>query len=248
MKIITVTNQKGGVGKSTIAVHLAMALSEVGKKILFVELDPQANSSKSLKKAGCVAKFGASQLFDNVKLPLEPNDGISLIEADPKMADMERAPLTVMATFKDQLSYLSSKFDYCVIDTPPSLGLRMSAALIVADYVLSPIELEEYSIDGITKMLQTIFGVKDKWNPDLTFLGILVNKFNSRSESQKKAFRELLEHYSNLLIRSKIAIRSSIPEALSQGIPVWNLNKTSAREAAKEYQEAFKIIFEKIGA
>ncbi|MCV5676224.1 ParA family protein, partial [Escherichia coli] len=68
-----------------------------------------------------------------------------------------------MSTFKDHLAALASQFDHCVIDTPPTLGLRMSAALIVANHVLSPIELEEYSIDGITKMLQTIFGVKLKW-------------------------------------------------------------------------------------
>ena len=133
------------------------------------------------------------------------------------MADIERAPLTVMSTFKDHLTALASQFDHCVIDTPPTLGLRMSAALIVANHVLSPIELEEYSIDGITKMLQTIFGVKSKWNPDLNFLGMLPNRFNSRSEDQKKTLMNLVENYAHLLIRARIGIRSSIPEALSEG-------------------------------
>lgn len=186
MNIITVTNQKGGVGKSTIAVHLAMALQERGDRVLFVELDPQGNASKTLEKAGGVAALQASQLFEEQQLTITPNEGITLINADAKMADIERAPLTVMSTFKDHLAALASQFDHCVIDTPPTLGLRMSAALIVANHVLSPIELEEYSIDGITKMLQTIFGVKLKWNPDLNFLGMLPNRFNSRSEDQKK--------------------------------------------------------------
>ena len=176
MNIITVTNQKGGVGKSTIAVHLAMALQERGDRVLFVELDPQGNASKTLEKAGGVAALQASQLFEEQQLTITTNEGITLINADAKMADIERAPLTVMSTFKDHLTALASQFDHCVIDTPPTLGLRMSAALIVANHVLSPIELEEYSIDGITKMLQTIFGVKSKWNPDLNFLGMLPNR------------------------------------------------------------------------
>ncbi|WP_039906773.1 ParA family protein [Candidatus Regiella insecticola] len=247
MNIITVTNQKGGVGKSTIAVHLAMALQERGDRVLFVELDPQGNASKTLEKAGGVAALQASQLFEEQQLTITPNEGITLINADAKMADIERAPLTVMSTFKDHLTALASQFDHCVIDTPPTLGLRMSSALIVANHVLSPIELEEYSIDGITKMLQTIFGVKLKWNPDLNFLGMLPNRFNSRSEDQKKTLMNLVENYAHLLIRARIGIRSSIPEALSEGIPVWQLKKTSAREAGKEFQEAFKLIFEKMG-
>ncbi|MDD0622001.1 ParA family protein, partial [Shigella sonnei] len=202
MNIITVTNQKGGVGKSTIAVHLAMALQERGDRVLFVELDPQGNASKTLEKAGGVAALQASQLFEEQQLTITPNEGITLINADAKMADIERAPLTVMSTFKDHLTALASQFDHCVIDTPPTLGLRMSAALIVANHVLSPIELEEYSIDGITKMLQTIFGVKSKWNPDLNFLGMLPNRFNSRSEDQKKTLMNLVENYAHLLIRA----------------------------------------------
>lgn len=249
MKIIVVTNQKGGVGKSVFSTHIAMGLAEEPgmNRGLFIEFDAQGNSSKTIKKSGAKVIAQASQLFSDEPLNIDPVDGLNLIEADAKLADIERAPLDVMGYLKDQMNTLAPYFDYCVIDTPPTLGLRMTAALIVADYVLAPIELEEYSIDGITKMLQTVFGVKQKWNPDLEFLGMLPNRFNSRSEEQKRTLVSLLENYSHLLIPAKIGIRASIPEALAEGLPVWKLKKTAAREAAKEFQEAFNVIFTKMG-
>lgn len=123
----------------------------------------------------------------------------------------------------------------------------MTAALIVANYVLSPIELEEYSIDGIEKMLKTVFGVKNKWNPDLNFLGMLPNRFNPRSEAQRETLKQLLSKYAHLLIAAKIGIRSSIPEALSEGKPVWHLKKTAAREATKSSGKPLALSLKKWG-
>lgn len=247
MEIITISNQKGGVGKSTVAVHQAMDLQEKAKRVLFLDLDPQANATKTLERIAPAANVTASQLFTSSVAAVEPAEGITLIHADGAMADIERAEPSVLSTFKQNMDNLGEAFDYCVIDTPPTLGLRMTAALLVADYVLAPIELEEYSIDGITKMLQTVFGVKEKWNPDLNFLGMLPNRFNPRSLAQKETLTNLVKNYSHLLIKARIGIRSSIPEALSEGIPVWQLKKTSAREAGREFQEAFAIIYEKMG-
>jgi chromosome partitioning protein len=245
VKTIVLTNQKGGVGKTTIAVHLAMALLAAGKRVLFVDIDPQANSSKTLG-SNVVGVF-TSQMFEESAISFDIREGINLIQADSKMVDIEQKRLSVVRNFKAHLERLNDDFDFCIIDSPPGLGNRMTSALIVADYVLSPIELEEYSIDGITKMLQTIFGVKKQFNPELQFLGMLPNRFNPRSVQQKDTLRALLKDYSQWIIPAKIGIRSSIPEALKEGIPVWESKKTSARAAAEEFQEAFQIIFQKIG-
>lgn len=245
MITITVSNQKGGPGKTTISIHMAMALAEAGKTVLFVDIDPQGNASKTL--AGHRCNVPASALFSDEPFQLERKDQITLVAADNKMADLERATPQVINHFRSQVARLGEAFDFCIIDTPPSLGMRMTAALVVADHVLSPIELEEYSIDGIKMMLQTIFGVKQKFNPKLNFLGMLPNRFNSRSERQKATFQDLVKNYSGLLIPAKISFRSSIPEALAEGIPVWKLKKSSAAEAGKEFKEAFQVIFAKIG-
>lgn len=245
MTTITVSNQKGGTGKTCIALHLAMALAEAEKSVLFVDIDPQANSSKTFAPHRC--GVDASALFAPDEIKLTPQSSITLISADSKMADLERANPQVINHFRQQLARLNDRFDVCVIDTPPSLGLRMTAALVAADHVLAPIELEEYSIDGIKMMLQTIYGVKQKYNPKLNFLGMLPNRFNSRSERQKATFAALVKSYSQLLIPAKIGFRASIPEALAAGVPVWSLKKTAAKEAGREFKEAFDIVFEKIG-
>ena len=245
MKTVAVSNQKGGTGKTCIGLHLAMFLAEAGHSVLFVDIDPQANASKTLAPHSC--QEVSSSLFAAEPIEVKKAGGITLISADAKMADMERANPQVVGHFRKNIDSLSGAFDFCVIDTPPSLGLRMTSALVAADYVLSPIELEEYSIDGIKMMLQTIFGVKQKYNPKLEFLGMLPNRFNSRSERQKATFSELVKNYSELLVPAKIGFRSSIPEALASGVPVWSLKKTAAKEAGREFKAAFKIVFDRVG-
>ena len=246
MKIISIANQKGGVGKTIISIHLAIALHEKGKRVLFLDLDPQSNSTQTLHKIGCTVLQNSSRFFEE-HLDVEPKGDFALIASDSAMADIERAENKVMLYFKNNLKKLDAYYDFCIIDTPPTLGLRMTAALLSSDYVLSPIELEEYSIDGLTKMLQTIFGVKEKWNSNLEFLGMLPNRFNARSTTQKETLLNLMGQYAHLLIAAPISTRVSIPDALREGLPVWKLKTSSAREAGREMKKAFNIVFKKIG-
>jgi chromosome partitioning protein len=163
------------------------------------------------------------------------------------LADLERAnPSTIIPAFVEQIRSLNGIFDMCVIDTPPALGLRMSAALMAADYACCPIELEEYSIDGVTDMLKTILGVRQKYNPRLKMLGIVANRFNAHSPRQKAALEELIANYSDFVIPAKVSTRSAIPEALAAGVPVWRLAKSSAREASAEVLQLFDLLRKKM--
>ena len=246
MEVLAVSNQKGGVGKTVVAVHKAIFLAEMGYKVLFVDFDSQGNASDTLSSMATVADIKASELFNSVIGPVFTNNGITLIAADNAMADIDRADFSVLSTLKKNIDAVSAGFDFCIIDTPPSLGLRMTAALLVANHVLAPIELENFSIKGIKKMLDTIYNVKKQWNPELNFLGMLPNRVNGHSFEQKETLAALTKNYSHLIIDAPISLRSTIPEALNEGLPVWKLNKTTARIVGKEFKKAFKIVLDKI--
>ena len=247
MQTIVITNQKGGVGKTAIAVHLAQYLEEQAKMVLFIDLDTQGNSSRTLSKYASGVK--ASELFGKEVPELaEPEQGITLIEADRELSDLEQAPKAqVFGALRRVLPAFGQHFDYCIIDTPPSAGLRVLSALMSADYVLCPIELDDYSIDGITQMLQTVFGIRQSFNPGLSFLGMLANRYNTHSPAQKVTLENLLANYAEHMVPAKIGNRSSIPEALRMEVPVWRLRKTAAREAGAEMLHAFEVIGKRIG-
>lgn len=243
MKVLAVVNQKGGVGKSTITVHIGFEGAERELKTAVIDLDGQGNTSKTLS-AFASGKF-ASELF---KAPVEvPNQlDMTVIQADGALNDLEREDPQIILQFKKNIEALEQQgFDLVVIDTPPTLGLRMTAAMIVATHAISPIELETYSIDGITKMLQAIFGVKEQYNQALEFIGMLPNRFNHLSKNQKDTFVTLLTEYAQLMIPAKLGTRTAIPEATTQGKPVWKLKKGAA--AGAEMKKALKVIFEKMG-
>lgn len=247
MKTVVIANQKGGVGKTAVACHLAFHLRDMDKRVLFIDLDNQGNASSTLKAAA--SGVPASELFTKDTPPeLDVRPGITLVEADMPLADLERANPQVIETFRNNLRALADHFDFAVIDTPPTLGLRMTAALIAANFVLCPIELESYSIQGITRMLQTIFGVRERFNPGLTFLGMLPNRFNSHSASQKTNLDELLASYAHLMITARIGNRSSISDALGAGVPVWEIPKTAARDAGKEIKAVMETVVRKMEA
>ena len=247
MKTIVVSNHKGGVGKTAVAVHLAMYLGEQGKTVLMIDLDGQGNASKTLSrhKSG----IEAAGLFDReppfVSSPRQP---ITLAEASPRLSDVEQGPkVDVLSALRRVLPTLHDQFDYCVIDTPPGAGLRLSSALLAAQFVLSPFELDEYSIDGTTQMLQTVVAIQQRFNTGLAFLGMLPNRLNPASSAQKSALVAMLERYARFMVPAKIGNRSSIPEALRAGIPVWRLQKSAAREAGHEMLGAFRVISKRIG-
>ena len=246
--VVVFGNQKGGVGKSTLAVLYACWLADVQRQcVCVIDLDTQANSSKSLRRFAVGTE--AVELFGQGARSIVPlrDQAIALVAGSRKLADIELArPEVVISAFRSNVLRLAQAFDSVVIDTPPALGFRMSAALIAATAVACPIELEEYSIDGVSDMLKTIFGVRRRYNPQLRLAGIVLNRFNPHSLRQKAAMQELVVNFREFVIPARISTRSAIPEALAAGMPVWQLQKSAAREASFEVMQVFELLQQRI--
>lgn len=239
MKVLVIANQKGGVGKTAISLHLAWFLAEKGKKILFADFDTQGNASYTFRnypKIISASKILADSnvIIQNISNNYETN--ISLINADNKLADIQSLSVTdIVDSLKLNLQKIEEQqvFDYCIIDTPPSLGNSLAASLYVADYVISPIELEIYSINGLAMMLKTINYVQ-RQNKNLTFMGMLPSKVDGRNPRHKAHLIQLKNQYNELILPFSIGLRSGIADALDTSVPVWHIKKTAARKAATE--------------
>ncbi|HJU08362.1 ParA family protein [Dyella sp.] len=249
MKTLVIANQKGGVGKTTLLVHIAHYAAEAGNRVLVIDLDPQRNTTASLVEFASAVP--ASALFEPkpLELPSPGEAGIVAVGADPGLLEVDRAKPEVISTFVNHLRSFSeaAQFDLCLIDTAPALGVRMLAAVAAASHVISPIELQSYSIAGITAMLKTIYGIRQKLNPALQVIGMLPSRVNSHSPAQKANLVSLLQRYPELVVHRAILLRTSIGEAASEKKPVWAMRKTSAREAGREMKGVIAHLIERMG-
>jgi chromosome partitioning protein len=250
MQVISIANQKGGVGKSTLSSLLAYYLADrKAARVLAIDLDSQRNLSHTLRQ--CAIDVPTTAFFTDarVKLP-SVRKAITLVPATVQLANLERASAEEanrrVQTFAAHVESLHEEFDYCLLDPPPTLGVRMVAALASADFVTVPIELEEYSTQAVKDMLQTVFGIRQQWNPRLKFLGLLPNRFMHNSVRQKAALEELFEHYPEYVLPLKISTRTAIPRALEEGRGVWQLPSAAGRDASAEVFKAFELLLKKM--
>jgi len=233
MKIAVVAQNKGGVGKTADAVHIAFHAAEQGLKTLVVDLDT-GNLSKTMRQYRL--EVPTSALFlDEVPVVPEAKGPISLLHADRLLANVIYMPFErALRNFPVNLREFEKRgFDLCVIDTPASIGIATITALRTADAVISPVEMEDYSIEGIKDMMRVIVGAKQH-NPKLHFLGIVPNRVDRRNPRQVKHLAEVQAAHGKLLAPVVVGLRTSVAEALAAGEPVWKSRKTTARAAGAE--------------
>lgn len=227
-KIIAIINQKGGVGKSTTAINLGAALGEMGKQVLLVDLDPQGNCSSGLG----VEKSLIQQCIYDVLLndvPLEeviiPDiaEGLDIAPATINLAGAEVELVSEMARenrLKDAMGGMRGKYDFILIDCPPSLGLLTVNALVAADKLLIPIQCEFYALEGVTKLLESMKRVKSRLNPTLDIYGILLTMYDSRTTLSKQVVDEVREYFGRLVFDTPIPRTVKLSEAPSFGQPI----------------------------
>ncbi|MEA3643020.1 MAG: ParA family protein [Lamprobacter sp.] len=251
MQIVAIANQKGGVGKSTLAVHLAWLALEQARPVLLVDLDGQANSSRTF-----VDEFTgllASSLFTEepgclTGSPQAISEQLSLIPADMAINDVEGLELDSIERPAAHLRALPlAPETLVIIDTPPTLGRRLLSALIAADAVVSPVALNGYSIQGITDLQKTIQTVIRRFNPRLKNIGLLANMVNSRSATHTRMLAELRQALGDKLLPVTLGHRVAISDAIDNGRPVWQHSRgESAQRAAQEMRGVCTAILEKL--
>lgn len=226
-KLITVVNQKGGVGKTTVACHLAFAAGEAGKSVLLVDLDTQGNASQFLSRDLRINKQrgGAEQLFGGADLKYADAamDGIKLLHGHGFLEELDnrRDEILQMAVgLRAKIRALP--FDYVIFDTPPSIGPRHVAPLFWSDLAVVTIQPNLASMTGLDAIFDTIRSVS-RVNPGLT-TKLVINLFTRSSGTQKKMCQELKQKFGNQII-GEFSLRTPVSDALADYLPVWKHSK-----------------------
>ena len=240
-KIIAITNQKGGVGKTTTAVNLSAWLAEKGKKTLMVDLDPQGNTTSGL---GCRVKennsvydalMGRAKIQDCIqktgvkKLKLAGSD-IRLAGAEVELVGEERREYYL----KTVLGPIREEFDFILIDCPPSLSLLTLNALAAADSVLIPIQCEYYALEGVTSLMNTIGRVKKTMNPRLEIEGVLLTMLDGRTNLGLQVVEQVKKHFRKEVFATTIPRNVRLGEAPSHGEPIHLYDPKSSGARAYE--------------
>lgn len=239
-KIIAVTNQKGGVGKTTTSINLAASLAHYGKKVLLIDLDPQGNATmgsgvnkQTLTKTANEVLLGEADINDCI---IETKAGHALLPSNGDLTIAEVKLLQMIAResrLKNALKSLKENFDYIVIDCPPSLNTLTLNSLVAANSVLIPMQCEYYAMEGLTGLLFTVEQINESINPDLHLEGILRTMYDGRNRLTQDVSAQISSHFPGQVFNTVIPRNVRLAEAPSHGLPALLYDKDSA--GAKAY-------------
>jgi chromosome partitioning protein len=234
-KIITIANQKGGVGKTTTTVNLAAALAATKRRVLLVDMDPQGNATmgsgvdkNSLKVSICDVLLGDSSVSE-ARISL-PEVGFDILPAN---ADLTAAEVQLMNRIGREkqlalaLGPITKDYDYILIDCPPSLNMLTVNALVAADGVVIPMQCEYYALEGLSSLLDTIDQIRISVNPNIKLEGLLRTMYDPRNNLANDVSAELVEHFGDQVYRTVIPRNVRLAEAPSYGKPILQYEKAS---------------------
>jgi len=239
-KIIAIANQKGGVGKTTTSINLSAALAHFGKSVLLIDMDPQGNSSRGI---GIDATLIARTMYEvlandsdiNKTIRKTSTRNLDLLPATLKLASIDTIAKTANNPFyilKDKLTELKKKYDYIIIDCPPSLGLLNINALVATNTVVIPVQCEWFAMDAVAQILASISNVQTHFNHDLGIEGFLLTMYDSRTKLGIDIAKEIRETFKEKTFITQIPRNISLPEASRLGVSAIKYKPTSSGSLA----------------
>ncbi len=250
-KVICITNQKGGVGKTTTSVNLSYFLAKDKNRVLLVDADPQGNASSGLGLDKSVLDASMTEVmleavpFANIIQPTAFKN-FDLAPTTPQLANAEvemtnlKQKFTVM---KKAIDSVKGNYDYVIIDSPPSLSLLTVNGMIAADYLILPVQTEFYALEGVAQLLESMAMVKKALNPNLKLLGVLATMYDKRTSLSMEVLEEVRKYFKDKVFRTMIPRNVRVAEAPSHGVPVGSYDKFS--KGAKAYKEFAREVEER---
>ena len=242
MKVISLVNQKGGVGKTTTAVSLASYIGKKKKKVLVVDLDPQANATSGLGIEKSELETTTYDLLIN-ECPVRDvifessAQNVDIIPTNINLAGAEVELVTAISReniLRGAIEEIKDEYDYIIIDCPPSLGLLTINALTASDGIIIPIQGEYYALEGLSQLVETINIVKKKLNPDIEIVGVVLTMFDMRTQLSKQVREEVEDYFGKKVFKTIIPRNVRLAEAPSHGLAISDYDKAS--KGAKAYE------------
>ncbi len=257
MEIIAIANQKGGVGKTTTAINLSAVLAVGGRRVLLVDMDPQANATSGM---GVNPELLDRTIYEVLIKGENPSGMVVPTEVEnlevlPSSKDLAGAEVELVNEYsrelrlKRALDKLRDRYDFVIVDCPPSLGLLTVNALAAAHSVLVPLQCEYFALEGLARLMHTINRIREFLNPELSVRGILLTMYDVRNNLSKEVEAEVRRHFGNLVFQTVIPRNVKLSEAPSYGKPIilYDMNCKGASSYIHFVQEFTGVIREEAG-
>jgi len=246
-KVISISNHKGGVGKTTSAINIGAGLNRLGKKVLLIDFDPQANLSQSLGLIDQERNIYRALRGEYGLKPIEVVKGMDVI---PSTLDLSGAEVELSGEagreyiLRELIEPIRAAYDYILIDSPPSLGLLTINAFTASDEVFIPLQAEYLAIQGLTKLLEVIDKIKKRLNKGLKVGGVFITQYDSRKVLNRDVVATIEAHFKDEVFKTKVRDNIALAEAPTQGLDIFRYNPKSY--GAEDYLSLSREILERV--